>query len=359
MRPVLPVIVALVSSWVPPPCQGQAERAQTPSLPTLAERLGYRRTDKALIINIDDVALSHASNAATLDALEHGLPTSASIMVPAPWFPEIAVYARAHPEKDFGLHLTHTSEWQGYRWRPVAGQSAVPGLVDAQGYLWQQVDSVYAHATPEEAEREARAQIQQATAAGIDITHLDSHMGTLFYDRRYVAVYARLARDYDLPVRLPSQDWLEAHGLGRVRQQLAAEGIVSPDYLIFGGQPAGESVKDAWSQVLRRLQPGVTEIYIHVALPSDEMRAITGDVPAGWQDRAAEYRLFTRDTAIRDLLRQGGVRLIGYRALRDLQRRERAERLSGSAARPKGFGLLSRGARNSAARFGPAAAGNP
>ncbi len=77
---------------------------------TLAERLGFKPGDKILIINGDDVGVSHAANAATIDALENGLMTSATIMVPCPWFPEIAAYAKAHPNADFGLHLTHTAE---------------------------------------------------------------------------------------------------------------------------------------------------------------------------------------------------------------------------------------------------------
>src|ERR671939_1302288 len=85
----------------------------------LAERLGFKASDKILIINVDDVAGSHAANAAAIDALENGLATSATIMVPCPWFPEIAAYARTRPRSDFGLHLTHTSEWRGYKWGPV------------------------------------------------------------------------------------------------------------------------------------------------------------------------------------------------------------------------------------------------
>lgn len=325
MRAPLFAIMALVA-WTLP---ASAQRS-------LAERLGFSRTDKLLIINIDDVALSDAANAAAVDALEHGLATSASIMVPAPWFPEIAAFARAHPQMDLGVHLTHTSEWRGYRWRPVAGVSAVPGLVDAQGYLWSRVDSVYAHASPEEMEREARAQIEQARSAGMDVTHIDSHMDALYFERRYLAVYVTLARDHDLPIRLPSQDWLKSHGFGDLRQQLAAQGIVSPDYLIPGGYPAGASIKSVWLEVLSTLQPGVTEVYIHAALPTQEMRDITGDVPGGWTERAAEYELFTHDRGIRVLLQRERIRLIGYRALRDLQRRERAEladRLGGYGAR--------------------------
>ena len=102
---------------------------------SLAERLGFKATDKILIVNCDDIGNSQASNAAVMDAMTNGLVTSATIMVPCPWFPEIAAYAKANPNTDFGLHLTHTAEWKGYKWGPVASKSEVPGLVDEQGYL--------------------------------------------------------------------------------------------------------------------------------------------------------------------------------------------------------------------------------
>src|SRR5438270_9366435 len=104
--------------------------AVTKRAPTLGERLGFQVNDRILILNGDDVGNSHAANVATIDCMERGLMTSGTIMVPCPWFPEIARYAKAHPERDFGLHLTDTSEWQTVRWGPVASKSEVPGLLD-------------------------------------------------------------------------------------------------------------------------------------------------------------------------------------------------------------------------------------
>ncbi len=299
----------------------QATTTPATTKATLAERLGFKATDKVLIINGDDVGMSHSANVATIDALENGLMTCATIMVPCPWFPEIAAYARSNPKADFGLHLTHTSEWVRYKWGPVASKSDVPGLVDPQGYLWPDIQSVYKNSTPEQAEIEARAQIKKALAAGIDVTHIDSHMGALQYDLRYYEAYRKLAREFDLPLRMASQEVLAAAGAAHLRAQLDSDGIVCPDYLIHGGRKPGEPVTDYWKRQLSNLRPGVTELYIHAAVAGEEIEKITNS----WKERATEHYLFTKDAEIRKLLESQGVKFIGYRALRDLQRKSRGQ----------------------------------
>src|SRR5262245_32654849 len=190
---------------------------------SLAERLGYKSTDKLLIVNGDDVGMCHSANMATIEALEKGLMRSATIMVPCGWFPEIAAYAKGHPEKDFGIHLCHTSEWSKYRWGPVADRSQVPGLIDPEGYLWKDISGVYAHSTPEQALIEGRAQIKRALAFGVDVTHIDSHMGTLQLNIEYVKIYQQLAVEFDLPVRMASQQTLASFGQPKLREEFAAK----------------------------------------------------------------------------------------------------------------------------------------
>lgn len=293
---------------------------------SLVERLGFSTIDKVLIVNGDDVAVSRSSNAAAIEAMEHGLMTSGTIMVPSSWFPQIAAYSKINPKADFGIHITLTSEWEYYRWGPISDKVDVPHLVDSQGYLWNTVKLFYKHATPEEAEFEARAQIKMAYQAGIDITHLDSHMWTLTSDPEYYEMYFKLAKEFDLPVRMPSQAVLEADGFGYLRAKMATAGILSPDFLFFARRLKDETVKNCWIRLLNSLQTGVTEVYIHVALPTAEMQAMTGEQEQiNWRVRAMEYELFTHDPEIRMLLQNHRIKLIGYRALRDLQRRERQQ----------------------------------
>lgn len=296
-----------------------AERA------SLAERLGYKPTDKLLIVNGDDAGMCHSANVATTEAMEKGIMGCATIMVPCPWFPEIAAYAKAHPDKDFGVHLCHTCEWGKYRWGPVAPREQVPGLIDAEGYLWRRVLEVYAHGTPEQALIEGRAQIRRALAAGIDVTHLDSHMGTLQLNPEYVKTYLQLAVEFDLPLRMASQDTLARLGHPVLRNGFAEKGVLFPDYFIYDElKDEKQDVKSFWIGIVRNLKPGVTELYIHAGIANDELKAITGS----WSTRSQEFEVFTHDEEMRRLVTEQQIKVIGYRPLRDLQRKERQQQNS-------------------------------
>ncbi|HET7560131.1 MAG TPA: polysaccharide deacetylase family protein, partial [Limnochordia bacterium] len=183
------------------------------SAPNLAERLGRPPGAKLLIVHADDAGMCHSANAATMRALTEGIVSSTSVMVPCPWFPELAAWVREHPEADVGVHLTLTSEWRYYRWRPTAPLTSVPGLLDGEGFMWREPEEVSAHASPTEVEIELRAQIEQALAFGIRPTHLDSHMGTLYYDPRYLQVFVAVSRAYGMtPMLVEPPPDLIAHG---------------------------------------------------------------------------------------------------------------------------------------------------
>jgi hypothetical protein len=291
---------------------------------SLAQRLGYKASDKLLIVNADDTGMCHSANTAVIEALGRGLMRSATIMVPCPWFPEIASYAKANPDKDFGVHLCHTSEWRMYRWGPVAPREQVSNLVDPDGYLWRGVPEVYTNGTPAEALIEGRAQIRRALAAGVDVTHLDSHMGTLQLHPDYLKVYLQLAVEFDLPVRMASQATLDRAGFPQLRDSFAAKGIVFPDHFVYEElKDESKDVKGFWMNVVRNLKPGVTELYIHPAVVSDELKSITGT----WQTRSQEYEVFTHDPDMRQLIQEEGVKPISFRPLRKLQReKERSAR---------------------------------
>ena len=180
--------------------------ASQASAKPLLERLGYPPDAKLLIVHADDLGMAHSINRASIKGLESGLVSSASIMIPCPWLPEIAAYARSHPEADLGLHLTLTSEWSLYRWGPVLPKERVPSLFDSSGYLYPTETEAAAHIDPKEAEAEIRAQIARAKALGIQPTHLDSHMGTLYQTQALFETLFRVSRDNKLLIRV-SKEW--------------------------------------------------------------------------------------------------------------------------------------------------------
>jgi hypothetical protein len=287
---------------------------------TLAERLGYAPTDRLLIIHADDAGMCHSANVATMRALEAGTVTCASVMVPCPWFPEMARYSRDHPEADLGVHLTLTSEWQYYRWGPVAPISAVPSLLDAEGYFPRGTAEAVERATPAEVEQEIRSQIVRARAFGIDPTHVDSHMGTLFRAPLY-EVYTRAAREMGvMPMLLaPTPQRIEqARQAGidalATYEALRQQGFLFLDTLNTGarGDPL-EARRENYYAALRNLPPGVTEIIVHLSLDDEEIRAVT----SAWAQRWHEYQIFT-DPQTRALIDSLGIKLIGYKDLRQL-----------------------------------------
>jgi len=285
----------------------------------LSERLGYKSTDKVLIINCDDVGMCNSANLAAIEGMEKGLITSATIMVPCPWAPAIFDYAKTHPEKDFGVHLTHTSEWKFYRWGAVAPRDQVSHLIDPDGYLWHEVEDVYAHANPEEALIEGRAQIKKALAAGVPVTHIDSHMGTMQYSPDYFKAYVQLAMEFNLPLRMPSQSTMVKFKQPDLRKELTKQGIVFTDNFVYEELDNYKEVKPFWTGIIKNLKPGVTELFIHASKLTDELRSITGTA----EKRSQEAACFTSDPDIRKLLKEEGVILIGYRPLMELQRKLR------------------------------------
>src|SRR6266851_5609462 len=203
---VATVMLALVASSAAALRRNQRLLSQAETK-TLVERLGYHRDAKLLIVHADDLGAAHSINSASIKALESGLVSSGSIMVPCPWLPEIAAYARAHPEADLGLHLTLTSEWMPYRWGPVLSKDRVSSLLDNSGYFYLSESEAASHANATEVEAEIRAQIDRARAFGIRPTHLDSHMGTLYQNKTLFETFLRVARDNKLPVRM-SKEWV-------------------------------------------------------------------------------------------------------------------------------------------------------
>ncbi len=285
------------------------------AIATTAQRLGYPPEARLLIINADDFGMCHDENEATMEGLSGGLFTSSTILVTCPWFEEAAEFARNRPDADLGVHLTLTSEWDRYKWGPVVGRRAVPSLVDDRGYLWPDVPEVFANDRLDEAEAELRAQIEKARSAGIDVTHLDSHMGPLHLREDYHQIYLRLARDYRLPIRLTRRSAMHRMGFGGILAELDRLGILYPDNFYVGGPENPPETEQYWTKLMRELKPGVSEIYCHPALARNELRSCARDA----EQREADFRFFTSEKA-RRVVADEAIELIGYKKLRAAMR---------------------------------------
>ena len=282
---------------------------------TIAERLGYPRDAKLLIVHADDLGMAHSVNAATIKAFESGLVNSGSIMVPCPWLSEIAAYARANPQADLGLHLTLTSEWTSFRWGPVSSRDKVSSLLDKDGYFRLTESEAAAQADPKQVEMEITAQIERARALGIQPTHLDSHMGTLYQNKALFEVFLRVARSQKLPVRVAKTWFSRADFLPSV---LTQDDVYIDRVLDINPTVPPQEWARFYSDALKKLEPGVTEVIIHLAYDDAEMRAATADHPdwgAAWRQR--DFEFFTSDT-FRKLLQENQIKLITWRELAKL-----------------------------------------
>jgi hypothetical protein len=300
LSPIAAVIISLC-------CSNASAQSKT-----LAERLGYPRDSKLLIIHADDLAVSHSEDAASFDALGKHAATSASIMVPCPWLTEVAAYAKSHPDADLGLHLTLTAEWKTDRWGPVESKDKVPSLLDPDGYLWPEVAPALQHIKADEVERELRAQVEHAISLGIHPTHLDSHMGVLFARPDLIAIYVKVAHEYKLPF------------LGMLTPNAPAGVFSDKDIMLDSVVIANPTVQPAnWKNfyvdAIKNLKPGLTEIIVHLAHDDAESQAVMVDHPdygAAWRQR--DYDAITSPD-LKKALEDNHVILIRWSDLKKLQ----------------------------------------
>jgi predicted glycoside hydrolase/deacetylase ChbG (UPF0249 family) len=290
-------------------------------LGSVVEQLGLPRGTRAAIVHADDIGMCHAANVAFWEAQAFGIVTSGSVMMPCPWVPEMAAWCRDHPEADVGVHLTLTSEWEGYRWRPVSTCDPASGLVDEQGYMWRSVEALHRHMDPDAAAAELRAQVAFALELGIDVTHIDTHMGAVAHPELALA-YTALMREYRIPAMLPrlSASELQARRIDEPTGRMMAHAW---EDLVASGMPVIDHLADlaegheleTYQQGFTRLSPGLSHAIVHPAAPGYEAEVITRSAP----QRMADYRMML-NPRLKAWLAEQGIRLIGYRQLRDLMR---------------------------------------
>jgi predicted glycoside hydrolase/deacetylase ChbG (UPF0249 family) len=272
---------------------------------TLAERLGYPADARLLIVTADELGFCHSANVGVFECLHTGLVTSASLMVPCPWAREAAARYRG---EDIGVHLTLNAEREYYRWGPI---THAPSLLGGDGGFPRTREDVWDHADLDEVHRECRAQIERAILWGFDVSHLSAHLGTLPLRPEFFDVYLDLAVEFSLPLRIIGRD--REGLLGFPAHEVAADaGVVFADDTV----DAAVGSRELFLEHLAQLGPGVTELRLHPAVDSAELRAVTND----WQARVDDHQMVCTEDTLRSLVTKSGATLIGYRALRDLAR---------------------------------------
>jgi chitin disaccharide deacetylase len=307
---------------------------------TYAERLGFPKGARVLILHVDDAGMSFDSNEGAEMALTEGVSTSVSVMMPCPWVAGFVHFLKSHPEIDAGLHLTLTSEWDYYKWAPLSGRKSTPGLVDSGGYFWSTVEAVVKHATANEVETEMTAQLEKARAMGFEPTHLDTHMGTVYGTQEFLLRYVRLGIKNHIPVMLPggADVLIQAQmmlpdatiqGMRMIGKQLWAAGLpvlddlhnYSYDWVIPADIAADDQKLDEFKtakyiEAIKTLKPGLTMMITHCTETGNEFKYISNSGPTRKGDLLAMM-----NPAFKKALKDQGIILTTWREVK--QRRDK------------------------------------
>jgi predicted glycoside hydrolase/deacetylase ChbG (UPF0249 family) len=290
----------------------------------LLKKLGYSDTDRLVIIHTDDIGMCQASVQAFKDLWSVGGVTSGAVMTPCAWFPAVAKMCRENPDMDMGVHATLNAEWKSYRWGPVSDVGAGSGLRDDSGYFHDDPDNTSKLASVEDVKKEVNAQIEMALKAGINVTHVDSHMGAIMHPK-FIQTYIQAAGSRVLPNMLPRLDavGIEVMGISEADRVAYApimemlEGIGVPTLNGIMSMPLDQpnGQMGIAKQLLGSLPVGITHFILHPSIDSPELRAICPDWPA----RVANYNAFMSDE-LKKFIESEDIKLIGYRQIRNAMR---------------------------------------
>jgi predicted glycoside hydrolase/deacetylase ChbG (UPF0249 family) len=286
------------------------------------KKLGFSNTDKVVILHTDDIGMCQASLSAFIDLWENESISSGAIMMPCPWAKPAAEYCCTHPGVDMGVHATITAEWDEYRWSAMSTRNPDSGLMDKDGFLWQTSQETQANATPEAVAVELQLQVRKALDWGVDVTHVDSHMGTIIHPK-FIQAYVQVAVQAHVPVMLPRDDLSgflhmgmdpdSAAAFAALIAQLEEQGLPLVDGIAMLPLDQPEGQLEIAKKMLSELPAGVTHFLFHPSTDTPELRAIAPD----WPSRVANYQTFM-NPELKKFIKDQGIQVIGYRHLREL-----------------------------------------
>lgn len=282
---------------------------------TVAERLGYEKNTKLLIIHADDIGVSHSVNKASFQAFRSGAISSGSIMMPCPWVLEVAAFAKENPEYDLGLHLTLTAEWEQYKWDGISSSNTIESLLNENKHFYDNTAAVRKYAKAEEIRKEIQAQIDYARQLGINPTHLDSHMGALSVRPDIAKVYIETGQKNKIPVFLPKV----------LKPLLRGETIdesnltwVDRYFMLDGTTLDTTRWPDFYNEVVRGLKPGLNVLLVHLGFDNEELQGVTVNHPAfGATWRELDLSVL-ESIDFRNLLEKENIQIIQWRDIQDI-----------------------------------------
>ncbi len=303
---------------------------------TYAEKLGFPKGRKVLILHVDDAGMSREANEGTILSMDEGMANSSSVMMPCAWVPDYFQYLKKNTATDAGVHLTLTSEWKGYRWSPLTGTSGGASLMDEEGYFWPSVAEVVNHADPEELYEEIKAQLEKFRKMGVEPTHMDSHMGTLFATETFLEKYIQLGIEEQVPVMFPGghASWIQQEidapeerieQFQQIGEKLWNAGLpvlddlhadsyswkISPD--IAGDDQKIQRYKtDKFIEAIQMLEPGLTQIILHSTNSTPHFEIITPSAPLRKGDMLAMM-----DPRFQQFLEKEGIILTTWREVHE------------------------------------------
>jgi len=285
---------------------------------TWAEQLGFPKGKKVLLLHMDDIGMCPEANEAAERYIKNNHILSAAVMMPCPNATSFIEWAKSHPSADIGLHLTLTSEWKNYRWPPLTDAAKVPSLIDPDGKFWHEVPDVVAHASAKEVEMEIRAQIEKCLALGYRPTHIDTHMGTLIGSPEYVKVFFKVAEEYGIPANVIDITVPEGATQFRQKEYPVNDDVINTvakyklpkldDFTYVHEGSTYEDKRTKFFTMVKSLNPGLTEIYFHPSVLTDNLKTITNS----WQQRVWEADLFA-DPVVHQFFKKEGIVITNWK----------------------------------------------
>ena len=298
----------------------------------IAEKLGYDKDAKLLIIHADDIGIAHSINIASFDAYKNNGINSGSVMMISPWVKEVAEFHKDYPQYDIGVHLTLTAEWKNYKWGGLSSSNEIQSLLNDDKEFYDNTRDVNINADPQEVRKELQAQIDYARSLGINPSHIDSHMGAIAVNKDIWRVYIEVGHknklvsmaiksrisnlfdddfpvpDYIVPVNDMYMLYPEADRTSL--EDFAGEDIANT--LIVDDVYKYDDFFKLYSSKVESLSPGLNVFLLHLGYDNEELRAVTVDHPEyGSLWRQLDYDVFN-STEFKKVLKDNDIKLVTW-----------------------------------------------